>query len=61
MRLGRNPARHIKFRFEEAVRDRLLTLRWWELAVEDIRQINVDLCRPPTAELIEELIRRYRG
>lgn len=55
--VGGNPARHIKFRFDEAVRDRLLTLRWWELAVEDIRQINADLCRPPTAELI----RRCRG
>lgn len=59
--VGGNPARHVKHRFEDAIRDRLLTLRWWELPVEDIRQMNAELCRPPTIALLDDLIRRYRG
>ena len=35
--VGGNPARHIKFRFDEGLRQALLTLRWWELTVREIR------------------------
>jgi acetyltransferase-like isoleucine patch superfamily enzyme len=59
--VGGNPAVHIKFRFDEAIRTRLLALRWWELPVEDIRQITQDLCSEPTADLLDALIKRYRG
>jgi acetyltransferase-like isoleucine patch superfamily enzyme len=32
-----NPARIIRYRFEESVRHRLLALRWWDLSDEQIR------------------------
>ena len=59
--VGGNPARHVSHRFDPEIRDLLLDLRWWELDEADIREIAPRLCAPPTAELLRELIARYRG
>ncbi len=34
------PARHIKYRFPENVREILLKLRWWELEPDDLKKIK---------------------
>ena len=59
--VGGNPARHIKFRFDEGLRQALLTLRWWELTVREIRLIAPILSSAPTEAVVAGLIRRFRG
>lgn len=58
--VGGNPASHIKYRFDQQIRDLLSELRWWELPVSDIRAITSTLWRPPTVELLTSMIERYR-
>jgi len=54
--VGGNPARLIKPRFADTVRELLLELRWWELPVEAIKQIAQDLSAPPSVERLQGLI-----
>lgn len=42
--VGGNPVRHLKYRFDEPVRARLLALRWWDQPIEVIRRIAPLLC-----------------
>ena len=58
--VGGNPAKSIKFRFDEEIRNLLLELKWWDLPVHQIVEINRILCSPPTAETIKDLIAKYR-
>ncbi len=39
-----NPARHVRWRFEEEQRQALLQLKWWDWPVEEIRQKVELLC-----------------
>lgn len=59
--VGGNPARHIRYRFDEEVIALLLELRWWELPIEVIREIVPDLCVALTAEGLRELIAKHRS
>ncbi len=45
--VGGNPAKHIKFRFEEPVRARLLALAWWDQPLEVIQRIAPFLSTAP--------------
>jgi acetyltransferase-like isoleucine patch superfamily enzyme len=56
--VGGNPARHIKYRFPEEIRNLRLALRWWDLPIEKIRQIAPELSAPPSVALLEGLISR---
>ena len=58
--VGGNPAKHIKWRFDEEIRNLLLQLKWWELPLETIREINRTLCAPPTVDVLKALIAKYR-
>lgn len=46
-----NPARHIRWRFEESTRDTLLEVAWWDWPEEEIRQKAELLCSPDMSGL----------
>ncbi|MDH2998576.1 hypothetical protein A1D22_02090 [Pasteurellaceae bacterium LFhippo2] len=58
--VGGNPAKSLKFRFEQEIIDKLLQLRWWELELETIKEITHDLSTPPTSKLLDKLLATYR-
>ncbi len=35
--VGGNPARHIKYRFDEDTRNKLLKVEWWDWDIEKIK------------------------
>lgn len=47
-----NPAKHVKYRFEEPVREALLRIAWWDWPVEKVRQ-HADLIH---SNRIEEFV-----
>ena len=52
--VGGNPAKHIKYRFDEETRKQLLELDWWNMSDAHINELTPLLC----SENIEELIKR---
>lgn len=58
--VGGNPAKAIRKRFDDETIALLLTLRWWELPVETIRQIVPQLTAAPTPDTLRALIATYR-
>ena len=58
--VGGNPAKHIKFRFEERVIYMLLKLRWWELEDSEIKRIAPQISKEPTEQLIQKLLSEFR-
>jgi len=58
--VGGNPARHIKFRFDENIRELLLKLKWWDLPVESIKEISETLAAEPSEEILHALLAIYR-
>lgn len=58
--VGGNPARHIKYRFDEEIRILLLELRWWDLPINVIKEIAPILSSEPRAELLRELVGKFR-
>ncbi|MDJ0625693.1 MAG: hypothetical protein QNJ31_04915 [Candidatus Caenarcaniphilales bacterium] len=38
--VGGIPAKHIRYRFDERIREQLLELRWWEYPIESLNGIN---------------------
>jgi len=59
--VGGNPAKFIKNRFSDEIRDLLLELKWWDLPLDVIKQIMHELSAPPTVAGLKDLIRRYRA
>lgn len=57
--VGGNPAKSLKMRFEPNIVALLLQLKWWNLAVEDIRLINKQLSSAPTEALLNQLIHSF--
>ena len=53
--VGGNPAKHLKFRFNEETRARLWTLKWWDQPVEVIKQIAPLLSSAPDAKALDEI------
>lgn len=58
--VGGNPAQHVRFRFPEEIRALLAELRWWELPLEQIRQVRDELCAPPDSDRLRALIATLR-
>lgn len=56
-----NPARHLKWRFEEPMRHALLDMAWWDWPLAEIEQIAPLLCSPRLDELIAYAERRNGG
>jgi len=48
--VGGNPAKHIKFRFDKETIDNLLELKWWDMTVEEIREMVPLLCSKPKTD-----------
>lgn len=48
---GGNPARFIKDRFDEELKDLLLRYRWWDLDPKHLTEILPVLCDPDLAKL----------
>ncbi|HCE7296181.1 TPA: hypothetical protein NHQ39_006012 [Pseudomonas aeruginosa] len=42
--LGGNPARQIRWRFEEDIREALLASAWWDWPVDEVKQVARTLC-----------------
>jgi acetyltransferase-like isoleucine patch superfamily enzyme len=59
--VGGNPAKLIRYRFDEEIRNLLLTLRWWDLEVYQIKDVVNELCSCPTVEQLNRLIQQYRN
>lgn len=49
------PAKHIKYRFEEDIRNKLLELQWWNWSIDKIKQNFSLFGKEPTRELIEQI------
>jgi acetyltransferase-like isoleucine patch superfamily enzyme len=50
--VGGNPAKHIKWRFDEPTREALLRIRWWDWPDEKIRQHRSEIDSPDVAGFI---------
>lgn len=44
--VGGNPARHIRYRFDENTRNLLLKSQWWNWPVDEVLAISELLCQP---------------
>lgn len=58
--VGGNPANVIRQRFDDKIIELLLELKWWDLPIEIIREINKELSSPPDTERLKHLIERYQ-
>lgn len=47
-----NPARHVRWRFDEEVRTELLKAAWWDWPEEEIRQVVEKLCSDDIAAFL---------
>ena len=41
--VGGNPAKHIRYRFEQSIIDKLLKIAWWEWNEKEIRKVAIKL------------------
>lgn len=59
--VGGNPAKHIRYRFAEAVIQQLLMVRWWEFPDQVVQEIAPRLCNRPDDDFMCRLleIRRH--
>ena len=53
--VGGNPSRLIKFRFDEEIINELLELRWWDLPIEHVKEVQKILTQEPTFETLKRL------
>ena len=58
--VGGNPAKSIKRRFEDDIVEILLQLKWWDLPLENIKNITKILSSKPNKSILLELISTYR-
>jgi acetyltransferase-like isoleucine patch superfamily enzyme len=58
--VGGNPAKFIRYRFDEQTRNALLKLRWWDLEIDQIKELVHDLCATPDIEKLKFWIKKYR-
>jgi len=42
--VGGNPAKHIRYRFEKEIREKLLATKWWDWPVDEVLRISAMLC-----------------
>jgi acetyltransferase-like isoleucine patch superfamily enzyme len=56
-----NPARFIRYRFGQEIRELLLQLRWWDLDVEQIKELAPELCQTPDVDKLRFWLKKYRN
>jgi acetyltransferase-like isoleucine patch superfamily enzyme len=54
--VGGNPAKHIRYRFSDAVIKRLLEVRWWEFPDVAVQKIAPQLCSEPNDDFMQHLL-----
>ena len=57
---GGNPAKFIRYRFENEIITLLMELKWWDLPENVVSEIQKDLTGPPNADTIRSWIEKYR-
>jgi acetyltransferase-like isoleucine patch superfamily enzyme len=50
--VGGNPAKHLKWRFDEETRAALLRIRWWDWPEEKVRRLRHEIDSPDVASFI---------
>lgn len=55
--VGGNPARFVRYRFDEEIVAKLMEIRWWNWEVECISQVCDLLCSPASLDTLEEILR----
>ncbi len=50
--VGGNPAKHLKYRFDEPTRKALLEIKWWEWPLPFVQQFCSKLCSTDTCQII---------
>ena len=58
--VGGNPSIILKKRFDDNIIDLLLQLSWWDLSIDTIKKITIDLSKPPTLELLNDMIKKFK-
>jgi virginiamycin A acetyltransferase len=53
--VGGNPARHVRWRFDEGTKDALLRIRWWDWPEDKIRRHKHEIDSPD----VETFVRRH--
>jgi len=56
-----NPAKHIKYRFDEDICAALQKLKWWDLEIDQIKEIVHELCDCPDLEKLNFWLQKYRS
>jgi carbonic anhydrase/acetyltransferase-like protein (isoleucine patch superfamily) len=51
--VGGNPAKHLKWRFDEETRAALLRIRWWDWPDEKVRRHRAEIDSPDVQGFIE--------
>ncbi|MDT4919024.1 MAG: hypothetical protein QOH89_3724 [Pseudonocardiales bacterium] len=51
--VGGNPAKHLKFRFDEETRAALLRIRWWDWPAEKVDRLRAEIDSPDVAGFIK--------
>jgi len=51
--VGGNPAKHIRYRFEKEIREKLLATKWWDWPVEEVLRISAMLCSQRITKFLE--------
>lgn len=59
--VGGNPAKFLKYRFDQLIITLLKELAWWDLPINSIKEIIKDLCSSPSEELLNTLIKNNKG
>ena len=50
--VGGNPARHVRWRFDEQTRAALLRIRWWDWPEEKVRKLRHEIDSPDVADFV---------
>lgn len=58
--VGGNPAKHIRYRFDQDCLTLLQKLHWWDLPIEHIKELAPELCASCDVEKLQLLIKKYR-
>lgn len=53
--VGGNPAKHLKYRFNESIRNRLIEIQWWNFPKDEIDKMSHILCSSDINKLMDYL------
>jgi acetyltransferase-like isoleucine patch superfamily enzyme len=59
--VGGNPAKLIRKRFDDKTIDKLMKLKWWDLSVDEIKEMIPFLSSAPDSEKLDILLEKHRS